>query len=127
MNVLDENIPRLQWYTLKSRRIAMRQIGYEAGRSGMQDEEIIPLLLSLRRPTFFTLDKDFYRPRLCHARYSLVWLDILQLEIATFIPRFLRHPEFDTEAKRMGMVIHVSHTGSWFWRLHGQKETHIDW
>lgn len=127
MNVLDENVPRPQWYALKAKQISMRQIGYEVGRSGMQDEEILPLLLSLRRPTFFTLDKDFYRPRLRHGKYGLVWLDVLQLEVAVFIPRFLRHPEFNTEAKRMGVVVHISHAGLWLWRLHGQEETRIDW
>lgn len=68
MILLDENIPRSQRHYLRTQRFPVRQIGYEIGRSGMQDEEILPFLLSLRRPTFFTLDEDFYKPRLCHAR-----------------------------------------------------------
>jgi hypothetical protein len=127
MNVLDENVPRQQWHYLRSKHVTMRQIGREVGRSGMQDEEIIPLLLSLRRPTFFTLDQDFYRPRLCHTGYGLVWLDVLQLEVSVFIARFLRHPEFNTEAKRMGIAAHVSHAGLWLWRSRSQAERRVDW
>ncbi len=127
MNVLDENVPRLQWRYLKTRRMPTRQIGYEIGRSGMQDDEIVPLLLSLSRPTFFTLDQDFYRPRLCHVRYALVWLDVLQVEVALFIRRFLHHSLFDTAGSRMGTVVHVSHGALWVWRLYAQQEVRIDW
>jgi hypothetical protein len=37
-------------------------------------EEIIPLLHSLRQPTFFTRDRGFYRPGLLHSAYCLVYL-----------------------------------------------------
>lgn len=127
MNILDENVPRNQWYDLKTKRITMRQIGYEVGRSGMQDDEIVPLLLSLSRSTFFTLDQDFYKPRLCHARYGLVWLGVMQVEIAVFVRRFLRHPKFDTVEKRKGTVVHVTHGALWLWRLHTPKEVRLDW
>ncbi len=127
MNVLDENVPRYHWHYLRTQRITTRQIGYEVGRSGMQDDEIVPLLLSLSRPTFFTLDQDFYRPKLCHARYGLVWLDVLQVEIALFVRRFLRHPKFDTAERRMGTVVHVAHGALWAWQLHAQKEVRFDW
>lgn len=127
MNVLDENVPRFHWHYLKTRRMPMRQIGHEVGRSGMQDDEIVPLLLSLSRPTFFTLDQDFYRPKLCHARYGLVWLDVLQVEVALFIRRFLHHPMFATTGSRMGTVVHVSHGALWVWRLYAQQEVRIDW
>ena len=52
MNVLDENISVIQRQLLRSWRISVRHIGYDAGRNGMTDEEIIPFLLTLRRPTF---------------------------------------------------------------------------
>ena len=37
-----------------------RQIGVELGHKGMQDEEVIPFLLTLRRPTLFTRDLGLY-------------------------------------------------------------------
>jgi len=45
VNVLDENILKNQRQLLRSWRIRGRQIGDEIGRKGLQDEEIIRLLL----------------------------------------------------------------------------------
>ena len=59
MLVLDENIPEDQRLFLRSWRIRAYQVGRDVGRAGIEDEQIIPLLLELRRPTFFTRDLDF--------------------------------------------------------------------
>ena len=48
MNILDEQIPNEQRQLLKSWRYSVRHIGYDIGRKGMQDDEIIPLLRRLR-------------------------------------------------------------------------------
>lgn len=127
MNVLDENILEDQRQLLLDWRVPIRQIGYEVGRKGMKDDEIIPFLLSLSRPTFFTLDMGFYRRGLCHARYSLVCLDVRHHEAATFVRRLLRHREFDTQVKRMGTVIRVSSVKLAVWRLHAEQETSFGW
>ena len=108
MNILDENIPRNQRELLKSWRISIRQIGYDVGRKGIQDDEIIPLLHQMRRPTFFTRDSDFFDRRLCHQRYCLVYMDVNKYEASLFVRRILRHPELDTQAKRMGLVAFVA-------------------
>lgn len=127
MNILDENILEDQRQLLRNWRVPLRQIGYEAGWKGMQDEEIISFLLSLRRPTLFTLDRDFYQRDLCHARYSLVYLDVRQSETAIFVRRVLRHRDLATHAKRMGTVIRASHTRVAVWRLHADQEVHLGW
>ncbi len=127
MIILDENFPESQRQLLKAWRIPVRQIGVEISRKGIQDDEIIPLLLRLRQPTFFTLDNDFYSRRLCHARYCLVCVDVAQYEAAVFVRRFLHHPNFDTEAKRMGNVVRLSHAGIYLWRLHVENEARLDW
>jgi hypothetical protein len=127
VNVLDESVPPSQRRLLRSWRVPIRHFGYEIGRRGMQDDEIIPFLLGLRRPTFFSLDFDFYKRTLCHARYCLVSLDVKQYEAATFVRRLLRHPQFSTGAKRMGAVIRVSHAGLTVWRLHQEEVELIDW
>jgi hypothetical protein len=62
----------------------------------MKDDEIIPFLLTLQQPTFFTLDWDYFKRSLCHARYGLVYLDVSRDESALFIRRLLRHQAFDT-------------------------------
>lgn len=56
MIVLDENIPEEQRLLLRSRRVRAYQVGRDVGREGMKDEQIIPWLLELSRPTFFTRD-----------------------------------------------------------------------
>lgn len=127
MIILDENLPDSQRQSLQGWRIKARQIGVDVGVKGVQDEEIIPLLHRLRRPTFFTLDFDFYQPDLRHARYCLVCLNVEQYEAAMFIRRFLQQPTFDTEAKRMGKIIRVGHTGLWMWQLHAKEEVYFEW
>ena len=122
MNILDENILDSQRLLLRSWRVPVRQIGYELGRKGLADENILSLLLTLRRPTLFTRDLGFYVPASCHARYSLVCLAVGQLEVAHFIRRFLRHPHFATQAQRLGHAVHVMDTGLAVWRLHADHE-----
>jgi hypothetical protein len=84
-------------------------------------------LLGLDRPTFFTLDFDFYKRSLCHARYCLVCLDVAQNEAAALVRRLLRHWEFETQAKRMGTVIRVSQVGLSVWRLYADEEVRFNW
>jgi hypothetical protein len=127
MNILDENIPESQRQLLRSWRVSVRQIGHDVGYKGIKDHEIIPFLHSLRRPTFFTRDLGFYERRLCHAQYCLVCMAVGQYETATFIRRLLRHSEFSTQAKRMGAVIRVSHSGLRVWRLHAEEEVALSW
>ena len=127
MNVLDENVSRIQRQLLQDRRMPIRHIGYEIGRKGMKDDEIIRFLLTLHHPTFFTLDRDYFNRGLCHARYCLVFLDVKRDESVVFIRHLLRHKEFDTQAKRMGAVIRISYAKLFLWRLHAEKEIHYAW
>lgn len=127
MNTLDENINDSQRRLLRSWRIAARHIGNDIKMQGIKDEEIIPFLCQLRHPTFFTRDLGFYRRELCHARYCLVCLTVERNEVALYVRRLLRHPQFDTQVKRMGTVILVSHTRMAVWRLHAVNEARIDW
>lgn len=127
MNVLDENIPNNQLQLLHSWGIKASQIGHEVGRKGMKDEEIIPFLHRLHLVTFFTRDKGFYQRHVCHAKYCLVCLYVGQYEVASFIRRLLHHPAFNTQSKRMGKVIRVTHIGIQVWQLHTEKEEDMLW
>ena len=127
MNILDENIIDSQRQRLRHWRIAVRHMGYDVGRQGMKDQEIMALLHRLRRPTFFTRDDDFYARHLCHARYCLVYLAVAKDEVAPFVRRLLRHREFDTVAKRIGTVIRVSPVGLSVWRLHAEQAISVAW
>jgi hypothetical protein len=127
MTILDENIPEDQRQLLRSWRVPARQIGFEVGRPGMKDDEIIPLLHRLEKSTFFTRDLGFYRSHLRHSRYGLVCLAVSQHEAASFIRRFLRHAEFHTQTRRSGKVVRVNPSAIAFWRIHGNEEEQVAW
>lgn len=127
MNVLDENILESQRQLLRGWRVPVRQIGHELGHKGMQDEELIPFLLTLRRPTLFTRDLGFYDRALCHLRYSVVVLAVGQYEAAHFVRRLLRHSDFATQGGRMGAILRRMHTGLAVWRLHAERELRLPW
>jgi hypothetical protein len=128
MNILDEDIGSSQSERLRAWKIHFRKIGVEIGRLGMKDhEQIIPLLHRHRRPTFFTQDHGFYHPKLCHAGYCLVYLDIFPNEVADYIYRFLRHPAFRTQAQRMGKAIRLRHSGLTYWQVNDRHEHLVSW
>jgi hypothetical protein len=92
MIILDENFPDSQRQLLQGWRISFKQVAFEIGREGLKDDEIIPLLHQLNRPTFFTLDDDFFKPKLRHAQYCLIYLDVAQYESAAFITQNPKTP-----------------------------------
>jgi len=128
VNVLDENIIAPERERLRTWRIHFRCIGQQVGRLGMKDHnEIIPLLHSLRQPTFFTRDHGFYRPPLLHAGYCLVYLEVGADETADSIRRFLRHHTFRTRFQRMGKVVRVHHSGVSYWQANVKGERALSW
>jgi hypothetical protein len=114
--VLDENVFESQSAELRRRRVHLCQIGCDIGRKGMKDDEIIPLLRSLRRPTFVSRDRDFFRKSLCSDKFCWVYLDIWPLEVAKYARRLLRHPQFKTWSQRKGCVVRVATNGITAWR-----------
>lgn len=128
MNILDEDISIVECERLRARKIHFRRIGVEIGRLGMKDRnDIIPLLHTLRRPTFFTRDHGFYHPRLLHPAYCLVYLDVAFDEIADFICRFLRYASFRMQARRMGKVVRVYHSGVSYCQVNVKKAQAFVW
>lgn len=56
MNILDENIDLVARQQLRSFKVRFGHIGSDIGHSGMKDlNDVIPLLHTLRKPTFFAL------------------------------------------------------------------------
>jgi len=128
MNILDENIIVSQRRQLQSMGIHFKHIGTDIGQRGMKDRnEIIPLLHTLHRPTFFTHDSDFYDPTLRHKKYALVCLQVKYSEAGDYIRRVLRHPALRTEAQRMGKVIWVQPGGLSYWQVGKEIEQVIMW
>ena len=127
MIFLDENIIDSQRLLLQSWKIHIRQIGYEIGRKGMKDPEIIPFLHKTGEVTFFTRDGGLYQKDLCHSKYCIIYLAVGQSEVATFIQRLLKHSDFNTKAKRMGKIVSISHLYIRFWELKQDSETLVKW
>ena len=126
MNLLDEQVPASQRELLRSSGVRIRHIGYDVGRAGMQDPEILTLLHSLRRVTLFSLDRDFSGPRLCHPAYCLVCLYVRPEDAATYVRRVPGHPALNTQAKRMGAVIRTSDSSLRVWRRN-EAEQALSW
>jgi len=120
MNLLDENIRHDQGEHLRKWRIPFRRLIGDLARSGIQDPDILPLLHRGKHPTLFTHDKDFFKRTLVHRAYCLVWLDLYDGDAALFVRRFLRHPDFNSHAKRMGKVVRLNPQRLTFWHL-GQR------
>jgi hypothetical protein len=93
----------------------------------MDDDEIVPLLHHLDRPTLFTRDRGFYDRALRHPSYCLVYLDVDASDVAAYVHRFLRHPAFATHARRRGAVVRLSPAGLHVWRPRGEAEEPMPW
>jgi hypothetical protein len=128
MNVLDENIIYSQRRRLRQWKIHVRCIGEDLGWSGMKDKnDIIPLLQSLKNPTFFTGDSDFYRIGLLHSAYCLAYLEVTPEETAEYVRRFLRHREFRTQKQRMGRIVCIGREGLRFRQTGDLREHRRHW
>lgn len=127
MIVLDENVFECQRARLRRWRTHLVQIGRDIARQGMQDDEIIPLLRRLRRPTFVSRDRDFFDKSLCSDSFCLVYLDVRPLEVAEYVRRLLRHLEFKTWSQRKGRVVRLAPSGISAWRAHATRVARYRW
>jgi hypothetical protein len=93
----------------------------------MKDRDILSLLHSLNRPTFFSLDHGFFKRGLCHAGYCLVHLNVEEERTAEFIRRALRHPQLNSWVKRRGSVLRLRPRGISVWRGHAKQLLHLSW
>lgn len=93
----------------------------------MLDDEIISLLRQRKQCTFFTNDEDFYDRRLRHSHFGLFYLAINKNESGIFVRKLLRHPEFDTHKKRMGIVACITPTRLSVWTPNASQEIYVNW
>src|ERR1043165_6778428 len=107
MFVMDENVSELEVSRLRKAGIRVRLIGDEVARSGYSDENLLPILHQLKRPVVFTHNEDFFQFKWVHADYASIWLDVHPNVVDACVQRSLRHPEIDTQSKRLGIVAQV--------------------
>jgi len=127
VNVLDENIREDQRQRLRRWRIRIRQVGEDVAQKGIQDESLIRLLQSLPRPTLFTRDQGLYDRRFVNRGYCIVCLGVGERRVAVYTRRFLKHPLFNTQRKRLGGVVLAQANGLRFWHAGTTQEQHAIW
>jgi hypothetical protein len=90
-------------------------------------DEIVGLLVRSRRPTFVTRDLGFFRASsVTSAAAWCAWPSIARRS-PSFLRRLLRHPDLDSTARRLGLVLRVSSAGIRAWSLHASDELFISW
>jgi len=127
VNLLDENIRDDQRMLLRRWRIPFRQVGKEISRAGTHDDNLLPLLHRLKRPTLFTQDEGWFKRGLCHPAYCLALLDVRYIEVAAYIRRVLCHPAFLTQAQRMGKVVRAHSDGVDYWEAKKEGRVSVGW
>ena len=84
------------------------------------DDRIPEILLTVRKPTFLTIDQGFWDRRLCNPGYCILCfalrMDQRQL-LSEMLRGLLHHPGFRTRADRMGKVARVGITTVAFWQF----------
>jgi hypothetical protein len=110
MIVLDEqlNDPLIQTAIAQWYRGQVVVINDLRPASVIKDDAIAGLLLSIRQPTFVTINyTDFWRRIKAHPRYSVICLRLTQdrdLEVPHIVREMFRLPILATKAARMGRV-----------------------
>jgi hypothetical protein len=96
----------------------------------IKDERVPMLLRQLRQPTFVTLDRGFWHPRLRDPRFGVVFLSLdseEQRQIPGLLRSLLRLPEFRTRAARMGKVARVSPAQIDYWEIGSEAVQRLSW
>ncbi len=125
-HVLDELFDDTVFERLKSQHIAIDKIGAGFGNTGWSDEKILQALQSSGK-TFHTRDHGFYRLSCLHPSYCIVCYDVPLGEMTLYIRRFLRHPLFNTHAKRLGKVVKITTQRIEFWQRRHSTKTIVRW
>jgi hypothetical protein len=125
-HVLDELFDEAVYEQLKARRLAIEKVGAGFGTTGWLDDHILQALQGSGK-TFHTRDHGFYHRSHVHSSYCIVYHDVPLAEMAAYIRRFLRHPQFNTHAKRLGKVIRVTRQRIEFWQRGRSTKSVIRW
>jgi hypothetical protein len=96
----------------------------------VRDERIPAVLLTLKQPTFVTIDQDFHDFRWCHPGYCILYFaleDEEQKLIPELLRSLLRRPEFRTRALRMGKIACIRPTWIEYAVFPQRKWQRVEW
>ncbi len=94
------------------------------------DERVPVILQTLNRPTFITIDKDFWDQDLCHPSYAILYFafrDDEQFLLPRTLRALFRQPDFRTRARRMGKVARVSSSIVSWWQFQETGLQRFEW
>lgn len=118
--VLDDQLDVVKVLrALRRRTTAIRLQELRPGEH-ILDDRVPEILLTCHEPTFITIDSDFFKPRLCHSRYCIVYVDVdfrRQQEIPRLLRQLFRHARFKSHAQRMGKIIQLTQAGVSYWEF----------
>ena len=125
--LFDENFPASAVQIIQQKVVSVAQVGANWGESGWLDQEQILPHLHGSRATFHTLDAGLFKRRYGHRDYCLVYYDVPEAELAKWVLKFLRHPRFNTHAKRLGKVVKVNPSKITYWEFREHRIKEIGW
>jgi hypothetical protein len=125
--IFDENFPAPVVESIQRKVRSVAQVGVNWGEAGWLDVEQILPHLHRSKATFHTLDVGFFKRRYAHRDYCLVYYDVPEAKLADWVLRFVRHPQFNTHAKRLGRVVKVTPLKMACWEIHESRIKQIAW
>ena len=94
------------------------------------DDRVPQILLTLKQPTFVTIDQGFWNRRWCHPKYCIPYFalrDDQQELLPGLLRALLRQPEFRSRSSRMGRVARVSSASIESWSFQASRMEPIAW
>ncbi len=114
-HILDEHVIASHAEEIRKKVPSVAQIGTDWGETGWDDIEQIVPHLHHSKATFHTLDEDFFKRRLLHNDYCIIFYDVSLKDFVECVQKILRHPLFDTHSKRLSKIIKVRITHITYW------------
>jgi len=128
--VLDDQLgasevlaPIRQWFSVRR----LREI---RPREQILDDRVPEVLLSVKEPTFVTIDQGFWDRRFCNPGYCLLYFairDDQQDLLPELLRKLLRRTEFRSRSRRMGVVARVSSRRVDYWTFRSPRLQHMVW
>jgi len=94
------------------------------------DDRVPEILLTLKQPTFVTIDHGFWKQELCNPGYAILYFalrDSDQELLPGLLRSLLRRPEFHNRASRMGKVARVGTTRVDYWEFQRPELQQVAW
>ena len=126
--ILDEQLAASEILVPLQKRHKVQRLRDLRPGEQILDDRIPEILLTLKKPSFITIDQGFWSRAWCHPDYAILYFALRDEErIPERLLAFLRHPEFRTRNQRMGKVFRISKSKIEFWEYSSQTLEKVFW